>query len=250
MHKTLPEARALAEGLAASLADGAAGRADVVLCPPFTALGAVGQAIAGSGLHLGAQNVHWRAEGAFTGEISPGMLVDLACRYAIVGHSERRQWFGEDDETVARRAKAALAAGLVPIVCVGENWQEREQGETESKVAFQVRAALGMLAGEEAHRVAFAYEPLWAIGTGHHADGATAGAVGSLIRREVARLVGTERAGAVRILYGGSVKPGNIAEFAAQPDLDGALVGGASLEAASFAAIVQGWLAAKEGRVP
>lgn len=239
MHKDREEAVALASALRESLHDAPA---EVVLCPPFTVLYPVAGIVKDSSLYLGAQNVHWQRAGAYTGEIAPGMLVDLGCRYVIVGHSERRQWFGETDEHVARKVKAALEAGLTPIVCVGENWEERQRGETEAKVTLQVRAATAWLAPEEMPRVVFAYEPLWAIGTGRNAEGADAAAVAARIREEIGKLTS---AGTVRVLYGGSVKADNVAEFAAQPHLNGALVGGASLDAQQFTAIVQTWLAAE-----
>lgn len=244
MHKTVGEARALASELVEQLGESGA---DVVLCPPFTALTAVAEAVAGSPIHLGAQDVYWQAEGAYTGEISPAMLADVGCRFVIVGHSERRQLFGETDEHVARKVKAALGAGLTPIVCVGEGWPERERGETEAKVALQVRAALAWIRPEHAAGLVFAYEPIWAIGTGKNADGDTAAAVCRHIRDEVAAACGRDAAEQVRILYGGSVKPDNIGEFAAQRDIDGALVGGASLSAPSFAAIVRGWASEERG---
>src|SRR5690606_20231882 len=193
-------------------------------------------------------DVYWQPQGAYTGEVAPGMLADAGCRAVIIGHSERRQRFGETDEAVARKVAASLAAGLTPIVCVGEDLAERQAGETEAKVAFQVNAATGWhLAPEQAARIIIAYEPIWAIGTGNSADGATAQDVCRHIRATLASRFGEAVAAQVRILYGGSVNPDNVGQFARQPDVDGALVGGASLAAEKFAAIVDAWSdAAKE----
>lgn len=243
MHTVMGEARQLASEVVTEVKGVPV---DVILCPPFTALATVASALAGSPIHLGAQNVHWEREGPFTGEISPPMLVDLGCTYVLVGHSERRQQWGEGDAEVARKVRASLAAGLTPIICVGEDWPERERGETQQKVASQVRASLDGLDAAEAARVIFAYEPVWAIGSGRHADGETAATVCGWIREEVAISHGDDVARRVRTLYGGSVKPDNIGDYARQPDVDGALVGGASLAATSFGAIVRGWAA--EGR--
>lgn len=242
MHKTVAEARELARALRREL-DGVA--ADVVLCPPFTALAAVGEELAGSTLALGAQNVHWERQGAFTGEIAAPMLLELGCRYVIVGHSERRQHFGETDAGVARRTAAALAAGLYPIVCVGERLEEREAGRTEEVVTRQVREGLAGLALERPERLAVAYEPVWAIGTGRPATGRDAGEVARLIRSLLADLFGEAAAAAVRILYGGSVTPDNMAEFMEEADVDGGLVGGASLRADTFAGVVRAALAVR-----
>lgn len=243
MHKTIREAVELAGALRAGL-DGVDG-ADIVLCPPFTALQAVGGALAGSDtLSLGAQNLYWEPQGAYTGEVSAAMLTDLGCRYVIIGHSERRQYFGETDETVPRKVRAALDAGLVPIVCVGERWEEREAGRTESLVRRQVTAALAGLAPQEVAGLAVAYEPVWAIGTGRAATGADAAEVAALIRHVAAGSAG-DAAERLRILYGGSVTSANMGEFMAQPGIDGALVGGASLKADSFAGIVEAALAVR-----
>ncbi len=243
MHKTVGEAVALAAALRERL-DGAEG-ADVVLCPPFTALAAAGQALAGSRLALGAQDVHWEPQGAFTGAISAPMLLDLGCRYVIIGHSERRQYFGETDTTVARKVQAALGAGLAPIVCVGESWEQRQAGQTESLVRGQVAAALDGLDADQVAGLAIAYEPIWAIGTGRSATGKDAGEVAALIRETAGLMTAPTAAARLRVLYGGSVTPDNIAEFMEEPEIDGALVGGASLKADSFAAIVQAALAVK-----
>jgi triosephosphate isomerase len=203
---------------------------DRVLCPPFTALAAVKDLLAATEIGLGAQNMHWEEDGAYTGEIAPAMLKEL-CQYVIVGHSERRALFGETDEGVNRKIKAALAHGLLPIVCVGETESEYDAGLTEQVVSGQVRGCLaGLTAGQVAGLVV-AYEPVWAIGTGKAATPAGAGAViGLTIRGTIAGLYGEATAQAVRVQYGGSVKPSNVAEFMAHPDIDGALVGGASLK--------------------
>lgn len=243
MHKTVGEAVALIEDLRGRL-DGAEG-AEVVVCPPFTALYAAKQALEGSGIALGAQDAHWEKQGAFTGAISVPMLVDVGCRYVIIGHSERRQHFGETDQTVARKVRAVLGAGLVPIVCVGESWEQREAGQTEEWVRGQVLAALDGLDADQIAGLAVAYEPVWAIGTGRAATRSDAGEVAGLIRDTVARMTAPAAAARMRILYGGSVTPDNMAGFMEEPEVDGALVGGASLKADGFAAIVQAALAVK-----
>ncbi len=240
MHRTAAEARALAREVRAA-AEPLPHRVDVAVAPPFTALAAVAEALAGSRVGLGAQNLHWEAQGAFTGEVSAPMLVEAGCRYVLCGHSERRQFFGDTDEWVARKTRAALAAGLHPVVCVGETLPEREGGKTLEVVGRQVRAALAGLSPEQVGALTVAYEPVWAIGTGKTATAAQAQEVHAAIRsilRELAPAV----ADAVRILYGGSVKPDNAAELMSQPDVDGALVGGASLKAADFTGIIQGAL--------
>ena len=214
-------------------------KAEIVVCPPFTALAAVAGALAGSNIQLGAQNVHWEKEGAFTGEISPAMLKELCVRYAVVGHSERRQFFGETDAGVNKRAKAALANGLRPIVCVGEMLADREAGKTESVVTGQVRGSLAGFDKNQILETVVAYEPVWAIGTGKTASPAQAQEVHALIRRLLGEMFGADVAGKVRIQYGGSVKPNNAKELMGQPDVDGALVGGAALEARSFADIIK-----------
>jgi len=237
MHKTIKEAVALVKDLRAALA-GIAG-CDVAVFPPAPALAGVREALSGSDIGLGAQNVHWEEQGAFTGEVSPPMLAGL-CDYVIVGHSERRTIFGETDEWVNKKLRAALAHGLKPILCVGENLQQNQAGETEAFVGGQVRAAFAGITAEQARVITVAYEPLWAIGTGVPATGAGAnGIIGGAVRGTLAALYGDDVAQDMRIQYGGSVKPGNAAEFMAQPEIDGALVGGASLRAADFAAIVR-----------
>ncbi len=237
MHTTAAEAVALAGGLVARL--GEVQGVEVAVAPPFTALQAVGKALAESPVQLAAQNMHWEGQGAFTGEISPAMLRDLGTHYVILGHSERRHLFGETDEAVARKTAAALAAGLVPIVCVGETLEERDGGTAGQVVERQLAAALGELPGLGGSALVVAYEPVWAIGTGRTATDAQAQEMHAQIRARLGSLGGREWAARTRVLYGGSVKPGNISSLMAQPDLDGALVGGASLAAKTFASIVR-----------
>lgn len=225
----------------------------VVVCPPFTALSTVEEALEGSEIALGAQNVYWTDSGAFTGEVSPRMLTSCSCEYVIVGHSERRGRFGqppEDDErlltvfgdndaTVNRKAKAALVNGLTPIVCVGELLSERQAGQTDEIVAAQVRAAIAGLSDEEIERSVFAYEPVWAIGTGEVCDAEEANRVIGMIRGELAEAVGEGTAQGMLILYGGSMKPDNVRGLMEQAEIDGGLVGGASLKAESFGELVR-----------
>ena len=237
MHNTIAEAMLLMKGLV-PLVKGVRGT-EVVVCPPATALAVVGSALHGKNVLLGAQNVHWAESGAFTGEISPRMLKELGVRYVIIGHSERRQYFGETDTMVNQRAKAALKAGLSPILCVGEALSTREKGTYKRFVARQVKLALEGISPSEAARIVIAYEPIWAIGTGKTATFEEAEEVSSHIRQTVAKLLGEEAAEAIRIQYGGSVKPDTIAGLMAKPNVDGALVGGAALNAAEFAAIVK-----------
>jgi triosephosphate isomerase len=212
--------------------------ADVVLCPPFTALKSVGDLIRFGNVKLGAQDVHWEAEGAYTGEVSIAMLKDLACDYVIVGHSERRAYFGETDEAVNRKARAVIDQGLRPIICVGETLDQREAGRTEEVVRRQVQQGLDGLAPGLTDAV-IAYEPVWAIGTGRTATNAQAQEVHAFIRGLIGEIAGSKIAAAMRIQYGGSVKPSNAAELFAQPDVDGGLIGGASLQAESFFRIVE-----------
>jgi triosephosphate isomerase len=240
MHKTAAEAARLVAELRDGLGE-AAGRVQVAVAPPFTALAAAAQAAAGSRIEVAAQNVHWEAQGAFTGEVSAPMLAELGCAHGIVGHSERRQLFGETDEGVRRKVGALLAAGLRPIVCVGETLAEREAGRTLEVVERQVRAGLSGLGAEPLATVTIAYEPVWAIGTGKTATTAQAQEVHAAIRR-LLRELGGPVADTMRIQYGGSVKPENARELMSQPDVDGALVGGASLKAGDFLAIVKGAL--------
>lgn len=236
MYKTVGEAVDLVKALLAGLASDQ-GR-EVVVCPPFTALYAVRPLLVGTGIALGAQNLYHEREGAFTGEIAPGMLVDVGCRYVIIGHSERRQYFHETDAGVNRKLKAALAAGLRPIMCVGESKPQRDAGEAEAIVTGQVGAGLVDITAAQMAEVVIAYEPIWAIGTGDTATPADAQAMHLAIRHTLADMYGDAVAQSVRIQYGGSVKPDNIDELMAQPDIDGALVGGASLKAESFLRIV------------
>ncbi len=238
MNKTVAEAQALVAALRPALAD--LHGVDVVLCPPFTALAAVGAALRGTAIGLGAQTMHAEKAGAYTGEIAADMLVELGCRYVILGHSERRTYFHETDDAVNRKARAALAAGLHPIVCVGETLGEREAGHTEAVVTMQVRGSLAQLGPDELLRTIIAYEPVWAIGTGRTATSAQAQEVHALIRRLLLDMAGGRVAADVRIQYGGSMKPANARELMGQPDIDGGLIGGASLEAQSFLAIVRG----------
>jgi triosephosphate isomerase len=238
MHKTVAEARQLALALVSDLQ--AVEAVDRVLCPPYTALPALAEVLAGSGIGLGAQNMHWEASGAFTGEVAPAMVAEL-CRYVIIGHSERRTLFGETDQSVNRKVQAALAHGLAPIVCVGETLEENEAGRTAEVVSRQMHAGLAGLGAGEALKLIIAYEPVWAIGTGRAATAEGANAViADVIRPTLQEDFGGETAQALRVLYGGSVKPGNAREIFSQPDIDGGLIGGASLKAGDFAAIVRG----------
>jgi triosephosphate isomerase (TIM) len=214
---------------------------DIVIAPPFTDIPAAVEATKGTRIGISAQNVYWEKEGAFTGEISTGMLVEAGCRYTIIGHSERRQFFGETNETVQKKTKAALAAGLTPIVCIGEMLADREAGNTEKVIESQVKGGVGALTGEEFSRILIAYEPVWAIGTGRTATPEIAAAVHKFVRQCLAAQFPASHASGLRILYGGSVKPDNIQGLMAQEELDGALVGGASLDAKSFASIVKDW---------
>ncbi len=239
MHKTVGEALALVRELRDGL--GAGDAVEVAVAPPFTALHAVAGALAGSPLALAAQDVHWEAQGAFTGEVSAPMLADVGCRHGIVGHSERRQLFGETDEGVRRKVGALLAANVLPIVCVGETLAERDERRTLEVVDRQVRGALAGIPASALAALTVAYEPVWAIGTGKTATAAQAQEVHAAIRK-ILRELGGGAADAIRIQYGGSVKPENAAELMSQPDVDGALVGGASLKAKDFLAIVKGAL--------
>ena len=211
---------------------------EVLLCPSYTLIHAVREAVRGSRVTVGAQNLFWEPKGAFTGEVSAEMVLDAGCSHVIVGHSERRQYFGETDASVQRRTATALKAGLTPIVCVGETLEEREEGSTETVIERQVSGALHGFTGEEVAKVVIAYEPVWAIGTGRTATPESAEEVHRLIRNWLAVNYGEEVAEGVRILYGGSVKPENAAVLFAEEDIDGGLVGGASLDAESFAKII------------
>jgi triosephosphate isomerase len=237
MHGTRAEAKALAGTLAASVGD-VTGR-EVLIAPPFTALDAAREAIAGTRILLGAQNVHGADKGAYTGEISAAMLEEAGCTHVIIGHSERRQYYCETDAGVNARLGGALRARLIPIVCVGETLAEREAGTTMTVIERQVRGGLAGVDSVHHPRIVLAYEPVWAIGTGRTATPHQAQEVHLAVRNLVAELAGPVVASGVRILYGGSVKPDNIDALMAQPDIDGALVGGASLDAVAFARIVQ-----------
>jgi triosephosphate isomerase len=237
MFKTVGEALAFVEEVKGKAeTDGV----ESVICAPFTALPALVQAVRGTSLKVGAQNLHWEDSGAFTGEVSGVMLSDLGVDYVIIGHSERRAYFAETDETVNRKVLAAFKHNLLPIVCVGEKLEEREAGKTKDVCRVQTEAALEGLTAEQAKRTVIAYEPIWAIGTGKSSTADDANEVIAYIRERVAAKFGADVAAAIRIQYGGSVKPGNIREFMAQPDIDGALVGGASLEPASYIQLVEG----------
>lgn len=237
MNKTVAEAKALADAIKVELADEA--KVDVVLCPPATAIHAVSEAVSGSQIAVGAQNMHFEASGAFTGEVSAEMLREFYCRYVILGHSERRQYFAETDESVNRKTKAALASGLIPIVCVGETLEEREADQIESVITTQVNEGLAGIEAGDLKTVVIAYEPVWAIGTGLTATPEQAQEVHALIRSLLAKLSDESTAQSVRIQYGGSMKPGNAPELLAQPDIDGGLIGGAALDAPSFIGIVK-----------
>ncbi len=236
MNKTSVEARDLASKLI-SLVSGVKDR-EIVLGPPFTSLSAVAAAIKGTNILLSAQNMHWEDKGAFTGEISAEMLLDLGCKYVIIGHSERRQYFGETDETVNKKVKQALKKGLLPIMCVGETLAEREAGKLNDIIKRQVSGGLKDIVADDMKKVVVAYEPVWAIGTGKTATPEQANEVHALIRQTVKSLYNADIAEGLRIQYGGSVTPDNVSSLMAKPDIDGALVGGASLKPESFAALV------------
>lgn len=212
--------------------------ADIVICPTFPNLAAAAEATKGSRIEIGAQNVFWAKEGAYTGEVSGPMLTTVGAKWVIIGHSERRQYFGETDETVLKRTQAALEFGLKPIVCVGEKLEEREGGRTEVLLGTQFADGIAKLSAEQFAKIVIAYEPVWAIGTGRTATPEIAEDTHRFIRSRVEAVYGKEAAEAVRILYGGSVKPDNVKSLMAQPDIDGVLVGGASLDAAGFSKIV------------
>jgi triosephosphate isomerase (TIM) len=241
MHKTHLESIKAVQQLSYLIDSKTTDQVDVVICPPFTSLRSLQTLFDADRLPfaLGAQNVHWEEKGAFTGEISPPMLAALNCRYVIAGHSERRQLFGETDDRVAKKVKAVFAAGMVPILCVGETLEERDSGRTEDKVVTQVKAALGGLSEAQVAQIVVAYEPIWAIGTGRNANPQDAGEVIALIRNTIGSIFSSPTGASARVQYGGSVKPGNIREFMAHPEIDGALVGGASLDPEEFALIVR-----------
>jgi triosephosphate isomerase len=240
MYKTSAETQAFFEAFRPMITDAAnAAPCDIVICPPFPSLGVAVEAARGSGIGIGAQNLYWGKEGAFTGEISGNMLQAAGCTWVIVGHSERRQYFGETEPGVLRKTRAALEFGLTPIVCMGERLEDRESNHTESVLAGQFDGGVAPLAPEEFAKVVIAYEPVWAIGTGKTATPAMAADAHRFIRSAVGLKFGDGQAAATRILYGGSVKPDNVKSLMAEEDIDGALVGGASLDPQSFAAIVR-----------
>ena len=237
MYKTVQEAKSLVQSLLQSCS-GLKDR-EILICPPFSALFAIGILLNGSQVKLGAQNLFWADQGAFTGEVSGKMLKEIGCSYVIVGHSERRQYFSETDETVNKKMKAAFLHGITPIVCVGETLQEREAGSEFKVVETQLKNGLVGISPEEAQKLVVAYEPVWAIGTGKTATPEQAQQMHAFIRKILGQVVGVSMAEKVRILYGGSVKPDNIDTLMSQADIDGGLVGGASLKAEDFARIVR-----------
>lgn len=236
MNMTPDEAKELVSALIPLVADA---KCDVVVCPPYVDLCTVKNLIEGTNIRLGAQNIHWAEKGAFTGEISAKMLKARGVEFAIVGHSERRQYFGETDETVNARAKAALEAGITPIICVGESLEQRENGVTDAVVTVQTVAALKDMTNAQVESLVIAYEPIWAIGTGKTATKEDANATIAVIRNAVKDVFGKETADAVRIQYGGSMNPKNASELMAMPEIDGGLIGGASLKAEDFSKVVR-----------
>lgn len=239
MFKTTAEAVELVEALLEGVEQGYADDRQVLICPPFTALYPLAPLLSERAIMLGAQNMYHADQGAFTGEISPMMLRDLGCTHVLLGHSERRQIFGENDGLIKEKVQSAVEHGLVPVLCIGETKPQRDAGEAEAITLSQLRAGLGSLAAEQVRDVVVAYEPVWAIGTGETATPADAQAMHGAIRAALASHYGQQTADEVRVLYGGSVKPDNIDTLMAQPDIDGALVGGASLKAQDFLRIVQ-----------
>ena len=235
MNMTPSQAKELVTDLIPLVKDAAC---DVVVCPPYVDIALVAELVKGTNIQVGAQNIHWAEKGAFTGEISAAMLKETGAAYAIIGHSERRQYFGETDATVNSRTKAALAAGIVPIICVGESLEQREKGETDAVVSGQVKADLADIPGEAVAGLVIAYEPIWAIGTGKTATDEQANETIGLIRETIASLYGQAVADQVRIQYGGSMNPKNVKGLMAQAQIDGGLIGGASLKAADFAQVV------------
>lgn len=232
-------AKALASGLKERLGSMKPGAADIAVCPPFVYVAAVAEVLAGSAIQVGAQNLYFEANGAFTGEISGSMLKDIGCRYVILGHSERRHILGETDAVINRKLKTALACGLEPIFCIGELLQERETSQTEAVLERQIRQGLAGITAEQMAHITIAYEPVWAIGTGKTATPQQAQEAHAFTRKILAELYGRSAAETIRIQYGGSVKPDNAAELLRQPDVDGALVGGASLKVNDFVGIIE-----------
>ena len=235
MNNTKADTKALLTELLPLVKDA---KCDVVVCTPFTDLWSAVELTKGTNVHVGAQNVHWAEKGAFTGEISAKMLVELGVEYVIIGHSERRQYFGETDQTVNARVKAALAAGLKPIICVGETLEEREAGKVEEVLVRQTKAALDGLTKADIDNLVIAYEPVWAIGTGRTATAEVANETIAIVRRTVAEVFCPHCAERVRIQYGGSMNPKNVKELMAMPEIDGGLIGGASLKAVDFSQVV------------
>ena len=235
MNMTPSQAKELVTDLIPLVKDAAC---DVVVCPPYVDIALVAELVKGTNIQVGAQNIHWAEKGAFTGEISAAMLKEAGAAYAIIGHSERRQYFGETDATVNSRTKAALAAGIVPIICVGESLEQREKGETDAVVSGQVKGDLADIPGEAVAGLVIAYEPIWAIGTGKTATDEQANETIGLIRETIASLYGQAVADQVRIQYGGSMNPKNVKGLMAQAQIDGGLIGGASLKAPDFAQVV------------
>ena len=235
MNMTPDEAKALITELIPLVKDA---KAEVVVCPPYIDLAVVQPLIAGTNIKLGSQSIHWAAKGAFTGEVSADMLKVFDVSYAIIGHSERRQYFGETDESVNARAKAAIAAGITPIICVGESLDQREAGETDAFVSGQTVAALKDISAADVEKLVIAYEPIWAIGTGKTATNEQANETVGVVRAAVASVYGKETAEKVRIQYGGSMNPKNASELMAMPEIDGGLIGGASLKAEDFSKVV------------
>ena len=236
MNKTIAGTKELVTALIPLVSDA---EAEVVICVPYTNIATAGELIKGTNIHLGAENVHWAESGAFTGEISAEMLVELGVEYVIIGHSERRQYFGETDETVCKRTVAALSKGLKPIVCVGETLDEREGGKTEEVVIRQVKGAFNGISAEDVVKCVIAYEPVWAIGTGKTATKEEANDTIKVIRDTVKELYGEAVSSELRIQYGGSMNPKNASELMAMPEIDGGLIGGASLKAVDFSQVVK-----------
>ena len=238
MFKTVVETVSYASDLRVLITD--VKGVDIAIAPPFTSVAAAVDAVKGSAIEVGAQNMHWERDGAFTGEISAAMIRETGARYVIVGHSERRTLFGDTNETVNKKTHAALTAGLVPIVCIGETLDERDRNETMAVLDRQIKESLDRVTGEQLSGMVLAYEPVWAIGTGRNATPAQAGEAHFHIRQRLKQWFGLDASERCRVLYGGSVKPDNIARLIAEPDVDGALVGGASLDPKSFFAIIAG----------
>ena len=238
MFKTVGETVSYVRDLRALVKE--ATNVDIAIAPPFTSLASASEAAKGSGIDIAAQNMHWEREGAFTGEISAAMIRETGARYVIIGHSERRTLFGETNETVNKKTHAAMTAGLVPIVCIGETLDQRDRNETMAVLDRQIKESLDRVTGEQLSGMVIAYEPVWAIGTGRNATPAQAGEAHFHIRQRLKQWFGLDASEQCRVLYGGSVKPDNIAKLIAEPDVDGALVGGASLDPKSFFAIIQG----------